>query len=111
MLASRSRKRRSSGRRSATDAIVSGSDRMAFGVVGTQEAIWRRPLDQLGQLRSQIHRILHTGLEALSTVRGMPMCGVAGQKDPSVAAGRGVPRGPATSIPGLTPVLIVLRGP
>jgi hypothetical protein len=36
-------------------------------------------LDHLGQLPSQIHRILHTGLRTLSTVPGMYMCSVAGQ--------------------------------
>ena len=68
-----------------------GSDRVALGMVGIQEAVWRCLVDHLGQLPSQIHRILHTGLEALSTVRGMHVCGVAGQQDPSVAVGRGLP--------------------
>ena len=68
-----------------------GSDRVALGMVGIQEAFRRCPLDHLGQLPSQIHRILHTGVEALSTVRGMHVCGVAGQQDPSVAVGRGLP--------------------
>jgi hypothetical protein len=31
------------------------------------------------------------GVEALSTVRGMHVCSVAGQQDPSVAVGRGLP--------------------
>ena len=69
-----------------------GGDRVALGVVGIQEAFRRRPLDHLGQLPSQIHRILHTGVEALSTVRGMHVRGVAGQQDPSLAVGRGLPR-------------------
>jgi hypothetical protein len=33
---------------------------------------------------------LHTGVEALSTRRGMHVCGVAGQQDPSLAVGRGL---------------------
>ena len=66
-----------------------GSDRVALGMVGIQEAFRRCPLDHLGQLPSQIHRILHTGVEALSTDRGMHVCGVAGQQDPSL---RGRPR-------------------
>src|SRR3984893_2526664 len=59
-------------------------------MVGIQEAFWGCPVDHLGQLPSQIHRILHTGVEALSTIRGMHVCGVAGQQDPSVAVGRGL---------------------
>ena len=55
-----------------------GSDRVALGVVGIEEAFRRGPVDHLGQLPSQIHRILHTDLEALSTIRGMDVCGVAG---------------------------------
>ena len=68
-----------------------GSDRVTLGVVGVEEAFRRCPVDHLGQLPSQIHRILHTGVEALSTVRGMHVRGVAGQQDPSVAVGRGLP--------------------
>ena len=86
---------RSSARRSATRchrvAQHAGSDRVALGVIGIQEAVRRCLLDHLGQLPSQIHRILHTGLEALSTVRGMHVCGVAGQQHPSLAVGRGLP--------------------
>src|SRR6266542_1903354 len=40
---------------------------------------------------SQIHRILHTGVEALSTHRVMHMCRVAGQQHPSFAVGRSLP--------------------
>ena len=68
-----------------------GGDRVALGMVGIQEAVWRCPVDHLGQLPSQIHRILHTGVEALSTHRVMHVCGVAGQQHPSVAVGRGLP--------------------
>ena len=60
-----------------------GSDRVALGMVGIQEAFRRCPVDHLGQLPSQIHRILHTGVEALSTDRGMHVRRVAGQQDPS----------------------------
>jgi len=69
---------RSAGRRSATCAIVLRSTRVALGMVGIQEAFWGCSVDHLGQLPSQIHGILHTGVEALSTVRGMHVCGVAG---------------------------------
>src|SRR6202022_2375880 len=41
-----------------------GSDRVPLAVVGIQQAFWRRLLDHLGQLPSQIHRVLHTDLEA-----------------------------------------------
>ena len=46
-----------------------GSDRVALGLVGIQEAFRRCPVDHLGQLPAQVHRILHTGVEALSTDR------------------------------------------
>ena len=49
------------------------------------------PLDHLGQLPSQIHRILHADVEALSAHRGMHMRGVAGQQHAPVAVGRGLP--------------------
>ena len=62
-----------------------GSDRVALGMLGIQEAFRRCLVDHLGQLPAQIHRILHAGVEALSTVRGMHVCGVAGQQDPSSA--------------------------
>ena len=66
-------------------------DRVALGMVGIQEAFRRSPLDHLGQLPSQIHRVLHAGVEALSTHRVMHVCGVAGQQHASVAVGRGLP--------------------
>ena len=69
-----------------------GRDRVALGVVAVEEAFRRCPVDHLGQLPAQVHRILHAGVEALSTVRGMHVRGVAGQQHPSVAVGRGLPR-------------------
>jgi hypothetical protein len=50
---------------------------MALGAVCIEEPFRRRPLDHPGQFPSQIHRILHTGLEALSAVRRMYVSGVA----------------------------------
>ena len=47
----------------------SRSDRVALGVVGIEEAFRRHPVDHLGQLPAQIHRILHTDVEALATDR------------------------------------------
>ena len=91
--------------RNASDAIVgahegdlrhrvaqhAGSDRVALGLVGIQETFRRCLVDDLGQLPAEIHRILHTGVEALSTDRGMHVRCVAGQQDPSVAVSRGLP--------------------
>ena len=68
-----------------------GGDRVALGVVGIQQAFRRYSLDHLRQLPSQIHRILHADVETLSTHRGMHVRGVAGQQDPSVAIGSGLP--------------------
>ena len=64
---------------------------MTLGVVGIQEAFRGCQVDHLGQLPAQIHRILHAGVEALPAVRGMYMCSVAGQHDPSLAVGRRLP--------------------
>ena len=85
---------RSSERRSATAAVVLRSTRAATGrlrMIRIQEAFRRSPVDHMGELPSQIHSILHAGVKTLSTVRGMHVCGVAGQQDPSVALGRGLP--------------------
>ena len=87
---------RSSTRRSTTlrhrVAQHTRGDRVALGVIGIEKAFRRYPLEYLGQLPSQIHRILHTDVEALSTHRGMHMRGVAGQQDASVAVSGGLPR-------------------
>jgi hypothetical protein len=81
---------RSSSRRSATDAIVF-RNRMTLGVIGIEQAFRRRSLHHLGQLPSQVHCILHAGLEALSAIRRMYVCGIAGQQHPSLAIGRSLP--------------------
>ena len=84
---------RSSGRRSAICAMVVRStraDRVALGMVAVQEAFRRCPVDHLSQLPSQIHRILHTEAEALSTGRVMHVRRVAGEQDSSRAVGRGL---------------------
>src|SRR5580765_6651877 len=72
-------------------AQYAGSDRVSLGVVGIEETLWRNPFDHLRQLPTQVHRILHTGVETLSTDRGMHVCRIAGQQDPSRTVGRGLP--------------------
>jgi hypothetical protein len=69
-------------------AQYAGSDRVTLGVVGIQEAFWGCPVHYLGQLPSQIHRILHAGLQALSTIRGMRVR----RRRPAGPACRGRPR-------------------
>ena len=69
-----------------------GSDRVALGVIRIEEAFRRCPLDHLSELPSQVHRILHADVEALSTHRGMHVRGVAGQQDAPVAVSGGLPR-------------------
>ena len=88
-----------------------GSDRVPLGMVRIEEAFWRRLLDDLGQLPSQIHRILHTDVEALSARRVMHVRGVAGQQHPSLAVGSclpshiGEPRDPGGTVdPVIGPV-------
>ncbi len=46
-----------------------GSDRVPLGMVGIHEVFWGCLVDHLGQLPSQIYRILHAGIEALSARR------------------------------------------
>jgi hypothetical protein len=46
----------------------------------------------LGQLPSQVHRVLRTDIEALSAYRGMHVRGVARQQDASVAVGGSLTR-------------------
>ncbi len=95
---------RSSRRWSVPRAIVYWSARAATGwqlvPVGVQEALRGRPSDDLRQLPAQIHRILHTEAESLSTRRVMHMRRVAGEQDASrvvvggVAGHVGEPRDP-----------------
>ena len=67
------------------------SDRVPLGMVRIEQALWRRLLHHLGQLPSQIHRILHTDVEALSAGRIMHVCGIASQQDPPLAIGSCLP--------------------
>src|SRR5215468_3615063 len=69
-----------------------GSNRVALGMVGIEEALRRCLLNHLRQLPTEIHCILHSDVEALSTQRGMHVCGIARQQHPSVPVGRGLPR-------------------
>lgn len=86
-MMSRSAPVRSSERPRATCANALRNTRcdwVAPGVVGIQQAFRRRPPDQVGGLASQIYRILHAGVEALSTMPpcGACVCSVAGQESP-----------------------------
>ena len=45
------------------------SGRVSLGVVGIEQSVWRRLLDNLRQLPPEVHRVLHTDVEALSTHR------------------------------------------
>ena len=68
-----------------------GSDRVALGMVGIKEAFRRCPVDHLAKLPAQVHRILHAGVEALSTDRGVHVRRVARQQDAPRAVGRSLP--------------------
>ena len=61
-----------------------GSHRVAFGMVGIEQALRRNPLDHLRQLPSQIHRILHADLKPLPAERRMHMGRVTGEQDASL---------------------------
>jgi hypothetical protein len=70
-----------------------GGDRMTFGLVGVQEAVGRGSPDHLGELPAQVHRILHSEVEALPADRVVDVRGVAGQEHASLAVGRGLTGG------------------
>lgn len=67
-----------------------GTDRMSFGVVGVQQALSRCPGDYLGQLPSQVDGILHARVQALTALRAMHVCGIAGEQHASRPIGRGL---------------------
>ena len=88
-----------------------GADRMAFGVVGVEEALGRRRVDHLGQLPSEVHGVLHPGVEALTTLWGMHVRGIPGQQHTAAAVGHrlarhvGEPRDPPGAVhPEIRPV-------
>jgi hypothetical protein len=59
-----------------------GADRMAFGVVGVQQAGWR-PATYLGrQLPADVDRVLQPEVEALAAHREVDVRGVAGEQHP-----------------------------
>src|SRR5262245_32069512 len=68
-----------------------GSDRVALGVIRVQQGFGCGSVDHLRQLPSQIHRVLHADLESLPAVWWMHMRGVTGEKNSSIAIGRGLP--------------------
>src|SRR3712207_6975188 len=53
----------------------------SLGVVGVEEALRCGPVDHLGQLPAQVHRVLDAGVEALAADRGVHVRRVAGQQD------------------------------
>ena len=61
-----------------------GSDGMAFGLVGIEERVRRRPVDDLGELPAQVDRVLYAEVEALSAEGRMHVRGVAGDEDSPV---------------------------
>ncbi len=58
---------------------------MPLGVVRVEQALRRDLVDDLRQLPAQIHRILHTGVQALAAVDTVDVCGVAREKDTTIA--------------------------
>ena len=62
-----------------------GAHRVPLGVIGVEQAVRGRPVDHLGQLPGEVHGILDTGVESLTTGRRVDVGGVAGQQDPAVA--------------------------
>src|SRR5205814_6752115 len=68
-----------------------GRDRVPLGMVDIEQAVWRYLVDHLGQLPSQVHRILYTNVEAQPSDRVMHVCGVDGEQHTSLAVGRRLP--------------------
>jgi len=68
-----------------------GADRMPLGVVGVEQAFRRRLAYHLGQLPSQVDRVLQAGVETLPADREVHVRRVAGQQHPSLAVGRRLP--------------------
>src|SRR5262249_28206019 len=68
-----------------------GTDWVPLRMVGLQEARQRCPMDRLCEFPSEIHRILNTKVESLSTHRRMYVRGVARQKHASVPVRRCLP--------------------
>jgi hypothetical protein len=63
------------------------ADWVPLGVVAIQEAVWRCSVYHLRELPSQVHRILNTDVESLSTYGGMHVRRVASQEHATVAVG------------------------
>ena len=66
---------------------------MPLGLVGVEQALGRRPVDDLGQLPAEVHGVLDADAEALPAGRVVDVRGVAGEQDPSLSIGRGLPGG------------------
>jgi hypothetical protein len=73
------------------------SNGMPLGLVGVEQALGRCPVNDLGELPSQIHGVLDAGVESLSADGRMHVRRVARQQHPSIAVGRRLPRGIAES--------------
>ena len=91
--AQRARPRIAAGARSLCHGVLqhAGGHRVPLGVVGVQQVVRRCPVDHLGQLPPQVHRVLHTGVEALPADRIVHMRRVASQQYASRPVGRGLP--------------------
>jgi hypothetical protein len=66
------------------------TDRVPFGLVGIEQALWRAAVN-LGQLPSQVHGVLDTGVDPLSAGRRMLARRVSGQEYAALAVGRCLP--------------------
>ncbi len=59
------------------------TNEMTFGLIGVEEVLRGLSMQHQGQFPRQIVRILHTGIESLTTGRAMDMGGISGEKHSS----------------------------
>ncbi len=69
------------------------ADRVAFGVIGVQQALGRPPADRRRQLPAQVHRVLDAHAQPLRHGRGLHVRRVARQEHPPAPVLGGGPRG------------------
>jgi hypothetical protein len=64
---------------------------MPLKLVRVQQAVGRRPVNHLGQLPAQVHRVLYADVQALATHGVVHVRGVAREEHASLPVGRRLP--------------------
>ena len=58
---------------------------MSLAVIGVEQAVGRGPVDHLGELPSEVDRVLHPDVETLTALGWVHVRGVACDEDPTVS--------------------------